>query len=134
MRSFALALIIPLVTLAGACGTHQRAGDPPGRIAHVVFVKLSNPGDAPALLSEGRQSLATIPGVRSYAQGPPLDAGRPMIDGDYDAAVIMWFDSLDDYRVYVDHPRHKDFVSAWGPRIKWMRIHDVNTGSTVDAR
>lgn len=130
MRPLALALVTSLGALGAGCSTpdQRTGGNSPARISHIVLAKLNDPGDARALLSEGRQKLATIPGVRSYAQGRPLDAGRPNIDGDYDVAVIMGFDSAEDYRRYVEHPRHQEFVNSWRPRLKWMRIHDVETG------
>ncbi len=93
-------------------------------ISHIVLVKLRDPGEAGRLLEDAARALPGIPGVSMYSAGTHLDIGRATIDGEYDAAMYIGFDTVADYRVYVDHPDHTAFVARWKPRLEWIRVHD----------
>jgi hypothetical protein len=60
-----------------------------------------------AVTAELRKLPALIPQLRSYTVGP--DAG--INQGNHDYAVVAEFDSVDDYLVYRDHPRHQAVIA-----------------------
>lgn len=95
-------------------------------ISHVVFVSLNDPARAGALLDDADRSLATIPGVVSYAAGPHIDTGRATVLRDYDIGMVIGFDSPDDYAAYVASPAHTGFVGRWMPEVESLRVYDIH--------
>ncbi len=129
MRSHRLiALVLCCITLAGCAATRtsRPIAPRPAIINHIVFFTLNDPADADALIHDCDTLLASIPGVVTYACGKHLDTGRPTVDGNYDVGLYVGFNSREDYAAYVEHPAHKDLVTCWRPKIKSMRIHDIN--------
>ncbi len=117
-----VALVAAGGVLLGGCVS----GPPrPAVINHLAFFKLKDPADAPALIADCDTLLRPIPGVTSYYAGPPIDVGRTSVDGDYDVGFFVGFDTVDDYLAYVEHPDHVRVVQRWGPRLEWLRTHDV---------
>lgn len=98
----------------------------PGVISHIVFFKLIDPSESDELIVDCDTKLATIPGVVSYACGTHLDTGRgERVNADYDVALYLGFDSRRALDAYVAHPNHTAIVSAWQPRLQWIRVQDV---------
>lgn len=129
MRPVFASLILATCTIGGCASSGASGPAYPPTISHVVLAKLNNPGDAVTLFNESREKLSGIPGVRFYAQGPHFETGRPTVEKDYDVALLMGFDTPEDYQRYVDHPRHVEFVKTWRPRLQWLRVYDVHTRS-----
>lgn len=122
---FVAALALGLAVAAlGGCAAMSRPTRP-AAISHVVFVKLKNPAEAPALIADSDRLLPAIPSVVSYACGQHLDTGRTNIDGNYDVGLYVGFDDEAGYRTYVDHPNHVELVNTWRSKWEWIRIHDV---------
>jgi len=109
----------------GAAGEAGAGPGRPARINHLAFFKLTDPGDRDALVRDCDELLASIPGVVSYYAGPPLDIGRDRVDGDYDVGFYVGFETVEAYEGYVVHPNHLEVVERWGPRLEWLRVHDV---------
>ncbi|MCP3903034.1 MAG: Dabb family protein [Planctomycetes bacterium] len=105
-----------------ACST-----PPAARLHHVVLFKLDDPGAAGALIHDSRAMLAEIPGVVSMSAGPPAGIDLPIVDDDFDVALVVGFATKADYLAYVDHPAHEATSRAWRPRLEWVRVHDVVT-------
>lgn len=123
LSRFRGALLAATLSLT-ACSTPP-SSPAPGPINHIVFVKLADPADAPALIADGDRLLRRIPGVRTYACGPHFDIGRTTIDADYDVALVITFDDRAGYENYIEHPDHVAYVTTWKPRTRWLRIHDM---------
>ncbi|MER7505085.1 Dabb family protein [Nonomuraea pusilla] len=60
-----------------------------------------------AVADELRALIGVIPEIRSFTVGH--DAG--INQGNHDFAVVADFDSVDDYLVYRDHPRHQEVIA-----------------------
>lgn len=114
---FCVALFIPLI---GCVSGAPR----PAIISHIVFVDLQDPADVSELIADSDASLAHIPGVVSYAAGPPIDTGRQTVLKDYDVGLYIGFDSEAAYTGYVTHPEHTSFVARWKPRLTALRVYD----------
>ena len=120
-RSIALIGFVFLATaLVGCVSSAPR----PAVISHVVFVELADPADAPAVIADCDEMLASIPSVVSYAAGPPLDTGRSTVIEDYHVGLYIGFDTEEDYAHYVDHPNHVGLVEKWRPKITALRVYD----------
>jgi len=116
----ALGITFLLTTLIGCTAPAPR----PAIISHVVFVELVDPADTPAVIADCDAMLSTIPGVVSYAAGPPLDTGRDTVLADYHVGLYIGFDTEADYTHYVNHPDHTGLVAKWKPRITALRVYD----------
>ena len=110
----------PLCLLPTAC----QSAPAPARLQHVVLVDLADDADIPAMRADSDRVLPTIPEVRRYVCGTPVDTGRANVSKDYDLGILVEFDSLDDYRAYVDNPAHQQLVKTWRP--KWKRSYIVD--------
>lgn len=119
-------LLLALAFLLGGCAASPAAGPPrPARICHIVLITLHDKADLPALQAECDRDLAAIPGVTCFAAGPHIDTGRPTVLTDYHLALVIGFETADDYAVYVAHPLHTTLVERWKPRIASLRVYDI---------
>lgn len=128
--SFPLAVLLAGSMLAGCSAPPRnadtaRAAAPASAIRHVVLIELADPSKLPELVAECDAKLATIPEVRSYWRGKPVDIGRASVDANYTLGITVDFDSLDGYGRYLTHPAHEELVRDWKPRWKAARIFDV---------
>jgi len=106
----------------------QSTAIPP--IRHVVLIKLNDPADRAACEADARQRIAATKLARSLFIGTPVDIGRTTVDGSYDLALDMSFDSVADYRSYLEHPEHQALVNDWKPKFREMRVYDFGTAAT----
>lgn len=95
------------------------------RLGHIVLLTLKNSADTEELIASSREFLAGIPGLTHYGAGTHLETGRDAVDGDYDVALYIGFDTEADYAAYLVHPDHVAYVEAWRPRFVSIRILDV---------
>lgn len=96
----------------------------PGRLQHVVLVELEDKSDLAAMRADSDRLLPQIPEVRGYVAGTHVDIGRGNVARDYDIGIVVQFDSVDDYKAYLEHPLHKELVARWRP--KWRRSYIVD--------
>lgn len=123
-----------LASAAGGCGgtpSPFRPVEPPpepvamrGALQHVVLVDLADDAEIPAMKADSDAMLPTIPAVRGYVCGTPVDIGRGNVAKDYDLGIVVQFASTEDYRAYLEHPVHRDLVARWRP--KWARSYIVD--------
>ena len=94
------------------------------RIEHVVLIELLDPADAAELRADSDRLLPTIPDVRGYVSGTPVDIGRGNVSRDYHVGLIVRFDSIEGYKAYLAHPAHEQLVQKWRPR--WRKAYIVD--------
>ena len=127
-------LVVPiagLLTVAYAGSGCAKGGDrllERAPLQHVVLIELADGADLAALRSDSDRLVPTIPGVRGYLSGTHLEVGRANVASGYDLAIVVEFDSVDDYRRYLDHPSHLELVQTWKPRWRRATIYDFNEG------
>ncbi|MCA9292053.1 MAG: Dabb family protein [Phycisphaerales bacterium] len=114
-----------MTVCAGGCATTPARPPRPAVISHIVFFKLNDPADADALIAACDARIAPIPGITAYACGRHVDTGRATVASDYDVGCVIGFDSTASYARYVEHPEHVAVVSAWRPRLTWLKVYDV---------
>ena len=118
-------LLIACLSLA-ACAPTQHRAPRTALIGHIVFVELNEPGDYDAILADSDEMLATIPTVSTFAAGRHIDTGRDTIINDYDLAIYLGFESVEDLATYVAHEQHIAYVTKWKPRLKALRVYDMH--------
>lgn len=121
-------LFIACLTLS-ACTPAQTRAPRTALIGHIVFFDLSDPADDDALLADSDEMLGTIPSVSTYAAGRHIDTGRDSVLHDYDLAVYLGFESVEDLNAYVAHEQHIAFVTKWKPRLESLRVYDMHDPS-----
>jgi Stress responsive A/B Barrel Domain len=114
--------LAPAMTLA-ACQSVPKQ-PPQHTIVHVVLVDVAEDLEIPAMRADSDRLLPTIPQVRHYVCGSPVDIGRANVSKDYDLGIIVEFDSVEDYKAYLAHPVHQQLVQTWRP--KWKRSYIVD--------
>jgi Stress responsive A/B Barrel Domain len=80
---------------------------------HNVYFWLKDPGDADAResLIAGVESLRVIEVIRSLTIGRPAPTeDREVVDSSFDVSEHLVFDSVEDQKIYQDHPVHRAFV------------------------
>ena len=83
------------------------------QLVHHVFFWLKNPGSKEDLrkLLAGLETLRKIETVKSMHIGVPAETEpRPVVDASYSASELMFFDSVEDQKVYQDHSIHRKFI------------------------
>lgn len=83
------------------------------QLVHHVFFWLKNPGSKEDLrkLLAGLETLRKIETVKSLHIGVPAETEpRPVVDASYSASELMFFDSVEDQKVYQDHAIHQKFI------------------------
>ena len=68
--------------------------------------------------------LPTIPMVKGYVYGTPVECGRTNVSKDYDLGIVVQFDSVEAYQAYLVHPIHQELVTKWRPH--WKRSFIVD--------
>ena len=48
----------------------------------------------------------------------------------YTIGLVTEFDSVDDYKAYLEHPRHKSLVEKWKPHWKRSEMFDFGAPTT----
>jgi len=125
-RTLPCLLALVTVSLSGACSSIPQAKRHQANINHVVLVTLNDQAETSELLHDCDQWLLSIPDVRSYWAGTPLDIGRgDSVDGDYSVGLCVGFDDIAGYQAYLVHPDHVKLVEKWKPRWSAVRIFDV---------
>lgn len=84
------------------------------RLVHHVFFWLKNPSstaDRDKLLN-GVKGLSRIETIRMLHVGVPASTEkRDVVDNSYHVSELMFFDSVEDQKVYQDHPIHQKFIA-----------------------
>jgi hypothetical protein len=125
MRTLCSLSLMIACLASGACQTTSDQPTRTARVNHVVLFALIDSDDAPELLDDCRTLAGAIPGITTYYAGTPLDTGRETVIDDYHVGLYVGFDTVDAYRVYVDHPAHLDLVAKWRPRFESLRVYDI---------
>lgn len=99
-------------------------------IIHQVFFWLKNPGsksDRDQLII-GLNSLRTIEIIQQFYVGVPASTEkRDVVDVSYDVSELMFFKSVEDQKLYQDHPVHLRFVEGYAHLWKRVLVYDSSS-------
>jgi hypothetical protein len=97
------------------------------QLTHHVFFWLKNPTsvqDRDALI-RGLQLLKDIDGIRALHIGLPAETEkRPVVDSSYSVSELMFFDTLEDQKIYQDHPLHQKFIETCSHLWERVMVYD----------
>lgn len=135
MRLVLAALCSASLLLSACSGTRMRvraAGGPEQRVQHVVLVELDDASRVDEMMQDMRTAFEAIPTLAAWQAGPKVDTGRPQVQSWYTVGIVTEFDSVEDYKAYLEHPRHKALVEKWKPR--WKRSEMFDFGAAPATR
>lgn len=102
------------------------------RLVHHVFFWLKNPSstaDRDKLLA-GVKSLKKIETIRMLHVGIPASTEkRDVVDNSYHVSELMFFDNVEDQKVYQDHPIHQQFIKEHS--MLWEKVVVYDTMESV---
>jgi len=109
--------------VAGAGGAAEPK-DGPGTIVHCAFFwfkETATKADIEAMIRDGKETLAPLPGVKGFNTGTPLvqERGAP-VDSSYSVAVTMCFEDAKAYEAYLKAPGHQKLIEKYKPL--WQKI------------
>ncbi len=97
-------------------------------LVHHVFFWLKNPqstADRDKLLN-GVKSLAKIETIKMLHVGVPASTEkRDVVDNSYHVSELMLFDSVEDQKVYQDHPIHQAFIKEHSSLWEKVVVYDT---------
>lgn len=96
-------------------------------IVHHVYFWLKEPRSGKALdqLLEGLRTLSQIEVIRELHIGVPASTEvRDVVDGSYSVSELLFFDNVEDQKVYQDHPIHQQFVRDCGHLWQKVVVYD----------
>jgi hypothetical protein len=134
MRLAHVAVMTASILLAACSGMTMRvkpAGTSDPRIQHVVLVELDDASRADEMMQDMRAAFEAIPTLAGWQAGPKADTGRPQVQSWYTIGIVTEFDSVEDYKAYLEHPRHKALVEKWKPRWKRSEMFDFGNVATT---
>jgi hypothetical protein len=116
-----------LLPLAASATTMNAPKDKP-KLVHHVFFWLKNPSstaDRDKLLA-GVKSLKKIETIKMLHVGVPASTEkRDVVDNSYHVSELMFFDNVEDQKIYQDHPIHQQFIKEHSMLWEKVVVYDV---------
>lgn len=124
----AAATLLPLA--ATASNMESQKANP--KLVHHVFFWLKNPSstaDRDKLLA-GVKGLKKIETIKMLHVGVPASTEkRDVVDNSYSVSELMFFDNVEDQKVYQDHPIHQQFIKEHS--MLWEKVVVYDTMESV---
>lgn len=74
---------------------------------------------------EGLQELMSIEAIHRYELGiPGPTAERDVTDHEFAYSIFSWFLTLDDYKIYDEHPVHLEFIDEFNHLWADVKVYD----------
>lgn len=130
-------LLITILFMMGmaACSPEnsqpEKATDEPsleaGMLQHTVYFYLKEDvtTDEREEFEEGLIELLAIEEVHDYQIGIPANTEeREVTDHSFGYSFFSWFENLEDYKVYAEHPVHLEFIDKYEGLWADVRVYD----------
>ncbi|MEX0843947.1 MAG: Dabb family protein [Balneolaceae bacterium] len=98
-----------------------------GMLQHIVYFYLNEDvtEEEKADFEEGLQKLLSIDEVYFYQIGTPGEtAERDVTDHSFGYSISSWFQTMDDYMVYAEHPIHLEFIDEYSHLWADVKVFD----------
>lgn len=142
-----IASISLLILFASACqpGNNQSDNDQPemsgqtemssqtessiGMLQHTVFFYMNDDvtEEEREQFEEGLIKLLEIPEVYRSETGIPAGTEeRDVTDHSYAYSIYTWFETMEDYNVYAEHPDHLEFIDTYNHLWSDVKVYDAD--------
>lgn len=98
-------------------------------LQHTVFFYLNDDVSAEEIeqFEAGLAKLLEIPEIyRSETGVPAGTAERDVTDHSYGYAIYTWFETMDDYKGYDEHPDHLEFIDTYNHLWAEVKVYDAD--------
>jgi hypothetical protein len=133
MRLSLYAALISIFIVATSCTQADQAETSPevlsseSMLQHTVYFYL-NPDVTEEQLMEfesGLSELMQIESIYAYELGEPAATeDREVTDHAFAYSIFSWFQTMDDYEIYADHPVHLDFIDRYSGLWADVKVYD----------
>jgi hypothetical protein len=73
----------------------------------------------------GLSELMQIESIYAYELGEPAATeDREVTDHAFAYSIFSWFQTMDDYEIYADHPVHLDFIDRYSGLWADVKVYD----------
>ena len=104
-----------------------------GMLQHMVYFYLNEDvtADEKERFEEGLKILLAIDEVYDYEIGVPGQTEeRDVTDHSFGYSFSAWFENMEDYRIYADHPVHLEFIDEYEALWEQVRVYDSEVIAT----
>lgn len=106
-----------------------------GMLQHTVYFYLNEDvtEEQKQQFVEGLEALVSIDEVYKSEIGVPGDTPeREVTDHSFGYSIFTWFETMEDYEVYAEHPDHMKFIEQFEGLWADVKVYDTNITQTVD--
>lgn len=132
-RIVTISLLILYVSACQPDNSHPETSSDPestiGMLQHTVFFYLNDDVTAEEReeFEAGLVKLLEIPQIyRSETGVPAGTAERDVTDHSYGYAIYTWFETMEDYMGYDEHPDHLEFIDAYNHLWADVKVYDAD--------
>lgn len=100
-----------------------------GMIQHTVYFYLNSDvtAEEKEQFEAGLEELLEISAIHKAEMGIPAEtAEREVTDHAFAYSIFTWFETMEDYKVYAEHPDHMDFIDEYSGLWADVKVYDTN--------
>lgn len=138
--SFQFIAIFILALLFSACQIESNEADSNesptsvGMLQHNVYFYLNDDvtKEEREQFEEGLKTLLSIEEIYDYELGTPgATEERDVTDHSFGYVIFSWFKTLEDYKIYDEHPTHLEFIDKYNHLWSEVKVYD---SEIIDSR
>ncbi|MFO7847939.1 MAG: Dabb family protein [Balneolaceae bacterium] len=98
-----------------------------GMLQHTVYFYLNEEvsQEEADQFEEGLKQLLEIESIHKSELGIPGDTeSRDVTDHSFAYSIFTWFENLDDYKAYDEHPDHLEFIDTYSSLWADVKVYD----------
>lgn len=106
-----------------------------GMLQHTVYFYLNEDvtEEQKEDFEEGLQELLSIEEVFKFEIGVPGSTPeRDVTDHSFGYSIFTWFETMENYEVYAEHPVHMDFIDEYSHLWADVKVYDSEIIQTLD--
>lgn len=135
MKSFVpFLLVIPLLLILSAYSTEQPneqkiESQSTNMLQHTVYFYLNSEvtPEEKEQFEQGLEELLEISAIHKSELGVPADTEeRDVTDHEYAYAIYTWFETMEDYKTYDEHPDHLEFIDKYSGLWADVKVYDAD--------
>lgn len=148
MKQTIFALTIALIFLATGCQQSQESSmemesetstqtteNSIGMLQHTVYFYLNEDvtEEQKQEFEQGLEALLSIEEIYKSEIGVPAGTpDREVTDHAFGYSIFVWFENMDDYNVYAEHPDHMDFIDQFESLWADVKVYDSDITQAMD--
>lgn len=106
-----------------------------GMLQHTVYFYLNEDvtEEQKQEFEKGLEALLSIDEIAESQIGVPADTPeRDVTNNTFGYSIFVWFDNMDDYNVYAEHPDHMEFIDKYEDLWADVKVYDSSITQEMD--